>query len=324
MKRAEKRNWICFSGYVYRQLEIDAKFITDLDSIFEGKLRQSVSLDKRCQSILDKNGHKNLIEFIGDIDQIIDKNIFYLKQFTPMNDNSQNHFFLSKFISKSPLDEKERNYLRKCFIIGMYRIDRTIIPIESYELLKASIQIVIDAFRGANVFVLPKGELEHHLPSFVGDIYNVTEDSKKKAFEYEREFLLSKSSYKKTDIEEINKRYFDLVPILNATIPSIEIDLVRHVELRIQSWIFEIQRLYSIGEIKNTKSIYENVSLDWKNYQTFIGKIDFVSDNKKFKCKIYLKNVFDGSNYFCEFNEKIHPLECKVLPVTNLNTDNRL
>src|SRR5688572_25862801 len=51
-----------------------------------------------------------------------------------------------------------------------------------WDIIKANIRQIFEAFKKANVYILIKGELENYLPSYKGDPFNITNNTKLKTF----------------------------------------------------------------------------------------------------------------------------------------------
>jgi len=102
---------------ICKKLNVDAQFITDLDILTKGKLRQSVSEDDRCRDYLQSEGlGTNLMQVIGEAEKAISK---CLREIEPKltNTSGLNSQLQNFRVALSEVSELEKK--RYVFLVGL-------------------------------------------------------------------------------------------------------------------------------------------------------------------------------------------------------------
>jgi hypothetical protein len=291
-----------------KRLGIDAQFISDLDAVFSGKLRQSISEDERSKSYLRKEGHKDLMSTIGGVettvDQCFDELVPHLSA-VPSDGSALAQ--LQQSLAK--LNEGEsRAERRHAFVIAVTLIRNQIgslIPrnADKLALIEGSMDKIIEACRECSVYLLPRGTLENHLPSYSGNPYVVADVDKPKVFEKERDFLVS------ADPIEIDARYGELIPILDSASCSTRLDMELQLSVAIGDWMHKVQTGYRYRQVRNSESLKSDVSIEWTAYSRIFELLEFSSTMRGFTCRIRLKHLVDPSEREISFNDKNVPAD---------------
>lgn len=292
-------------------LEIDARFITDLDTIFRGKLRQSVSNDEQCKNYLQTEGlGVDLMSQIGEVEHMIGECLkeleLKLDSMVPINSNL-------KLFHESLKSSKETHIKRCIFVIGLKNIRQEIetnIPnqVGKLTLIEGKLQKISEGFKKCGVFVLPNGELENYLPNSIGNPYLIKDENKTKIFEQERDFILKNDS----NIGQINLRYADLITILDEASSSNTVNLDSHLSYIISDWIHKVQLAFNRGEISDIQSLETNAIIDWATHSRIFELLEFNSDSSVFNCKIKLKQLVDSKEREIVFNDEIVAAKYKL------------
>lgn len=287
-----------------KKLNIDAQFITDLDILFQGRLKQSVSKDQRCREYLQTEGLEiDLMKAIGGLEKSIDDCVSELDNElatrSPSNDLMR-HFVNS--LSKT----RELHKKRCVFLVGLCNIGEQLKVLisdnkEKLSLIEGKLQKIMHAFRFSGVHSLRRGQLENYLPEYKGNPYLVSDEAKPDAFEKERDFILSED----TTESMICERYTELVTILDQATRSKQIDIRKHLNEYISRFIFEVQLAYNRGEIINESSLKRNTLIDWGAYSRLFDLIQFSSDPAGFNCRIKLKGFIDPTQSEIVFDNRI-------------------
>ena len=291
------------------QLKINAQFITDLDALFNGNLRQSVSKDERCKTFLQQEGiDTELMNHVGQIEHSIDECIMAIKD-AKIDPTFTKLILLKEEITKSAEDKK----LRYAFLIGLYFLNdeiKNLIPSKKDKIafIEGSMLKIIEAFKTCNVYLLRKGELENYLPSYDDNPYSISDDSKNKVFNEERDIILNIETTEKQVVE----RYSELIKILDEAINSVSVNMDLHIGYEIGEWIHKVQSAFVRGLIKNKENLTENSSIELTKYSKMFELIDFVPDVDGFSCKIKLKISVDPNERMIEFNDKTVPANYKL------------
>jgi len=167
---------------ICKKLNMDAQFITDLDILTKGKLRQSVSEDNRCRDYLQNEGlGTNLMHVIGEAEKAITD---CLNELEPkLIEHSELNSTLQIFRDALKVDELENK--RYVFLVGLKYIReqiRSLIESEAEKLrfIEGRLQKIIQAFKRSGVYVLSNGELENYLLEYKGSPYIISDALRRK------------------------------------------------------------------------------------------------------------------------------------------------
>lgn len=285
-----------------KKLDISAKFITDLDVLFQGNLRQSVSKDDRCKGYLQSNGlGSDSMVTIGHAEQEISNCLTALAPTdTTKLDASCKQFFEALL---GTTDVSKRRYI---FLIGLKLIrddlEKLIQKSETIKLIEGIIQKSIKAFEQCAVYVLPNGELENYLAYLTGNPYQISEKAKNDGFEKERDYIIGSDNC--NDIEE---RYRELIVILDKASKSKDVNFDEHLNYAIGEWIHKVQSAFIRGELKDKASIETNMRVEWKLYSRLFELLDFVPNSDDFICGIKLRPIVDLKERVAAFDRKSVP-----------------
>ena len=113
------------------------------------------------------------------------------------------------------------------------------------NLINGRLNQIIEGFRLANVYILPKGQLENYLK--VENHYEISDRTKNILSHEERNYLLQNSL-----TEELRDRYDSLLDILDSVTGVIETDFRPTLEKRLIDFIFAIQKAVRSIELKTS------------------------------------------------------------------------
>lgn len=277
---------------ICKKLNVDAQFITDLDILTKGKLRQSVSEDDRCRDYLQSEGlGTNLIQVIGEAERAIS---VCLSEIEPkLTDTSELNPLLQNFRNVfSKVSELEKK--RYVFLVGLKYLGEQIKNLvssstEKLSYIEGRLQKIIQAFKRSGVYVLSNGELENYLPEYKGNPYIISDDAKAKTFEQERDFILGNNLTK----EDICSRYGELINILDEAISPKEIDMDLYLTYAIRDWIYKVQSAHNREEVKDEDSLKRNAMIDWQTHSRIFDLLEFSLNRDGFTCRIRLKPLLD-------------------------------
>ncbi|EEM14154.1 MULTISPECIES: ATP-dependent nuclease [Bacillus] len=290
-----------------KKLNLDSRAIVDYDVIFDGKLKQTASQDPQVINYLSNEGiGQDLMQVIGTLlntidpltDSLLELDLDLLDQYPELKQ------LIEKISNVTSVEAK-----RRATLLGVLRnelIIRDLVPhkIQNINLIIGKTRKIIDAFKKANIFVLPKGELENYLPSYEGNPYNISDNEKSRLLECEREFLLSATLDEDTFIE----RYGELITIIDEACETISIDLGPLINAALGDFIHHIQKEFKLKRIMDVESIKTNNMLSWQLYSRVISNITFTrSDDTSFVCRIQLNENIDSSQTLYSFTETTVP-----------------
>ncbi len=288
-----------------KKFKIDARFIADLDVLFEGKLLRLIPNEELFKEFLSKNG-TNVKELIGglwkSLDDIKDE---FIKITTTDVDLLNIINWLNNYNKNKP---KELQRQRYSLLLGLNKFKDNIkksLSIKEMEIETAlgKFEKLILGFKETNIFILRKGPIENY---YVNSPINYLKrnGNKDKYFEVEYEYLLN--CYNKNELEN---KFKDLIDILKDALPLIEINLKKHLRGTILEWFQKLQRLVNKGEIKSESELKNHSSLKYSIYNQLFDLIDFnFNGDRKFNCKIKVKQkIISDDNDEPEFNDTTVP-----------------
>lgn len=286
-----------------KKLNVDAQFVTDLDILTKGKLRQSVSEDNRCREYLQNEGvGANLMQVIGETESAISDCLSELEpKLTERSELTPTLQIFRDALKESDLEKK-----RYVFLVGLKYIRDQIKSLiesnaEKLSFIEGRLQKIIQAFKRSGVYVLSKGELENYLPEYKGSPYIILDDAKAKTFEQERDLILGSDLTE----EEICARYGELIGILDEATSPKEIDMDLFLTYAIRDWIYKVQSAYNRGEVKDTDSLKRNAMVDWQTHSRIFDLLEFSQNRDGFTCRIRLKPLLDPKERQFVFDNRV-------------------
>ena len=288
-----------------KKLKLSCRIIADLDAFFKGKLREVVQAEEKCNKyVQDKGLGTDLSLAIGEIDRKLKEiaDDLILKSTTDVEVN-QLIAFLTPIISIA--DKKTDVVCAVMMSLQKYR-DNIFAVVSAGQQTNINyvlprFQNILKAFETANIFIFPKGELEHYYKQTAVDYLNIT--SKDTLFHTERDYILDC-----TVIAELETKYIELIPILKSSIPLIKVDLSKHLKFQVVEWIQTVQRAIAKGDVSDEVSLQSNAKVDYKLFSQIIELVDLkIENDKRFNCKIKVSKSLTAVEKEIEFNEKTIP-----------------
>jgi len=289
-----------------RKLKIEGRIIGDLDAFFKGKLREVGPSDANCNKYVQDNGlGTDLSNLIGELDRKLKEVADHLVTKTT-TDADINHIinFLKPIISISD----KRGSVVTSMLIALKKFKDKIYNVVDIS-HQGNINYIIprfysllEAFKAANIFIIPDGEIEHYYTQTKIDYLNFTDTDKNISFHAERDYILSASS------ADLESNYADLLTLLKSSVPQIKVDLSKHLKYQIVEWIQTVQRAISKGDVTEIEALKANAKIDYKLFNQIIEILDLqVQDDRKFTCKIRINKSLSTINKEVDFNEKTIP-----------------
>jgi hypothetical protein len=295
---------------ISKKLNIDAQFVCDLDTLLRGKLRQSVSQDDRCKNFVQQEGlGTDLMTTLGELERKIDDCLKDVEpalskpgELTPSMESFKSALYRANGLS----DEKDKTSSKRyAFMLALRQIGDDIHvvaanKIETVKFVEGRLLKIIEAFKSCGVYLLPKGELENHLPSYTGTPYQIPDSSKAEVFEREQEFLFSSDLTE----EQICSRYDELASILDETCRSYTVNMNAYLSYAIGDWIHRVQSAFVRREVFDQDSLFKSAALEWQSHSRIFDLVEFSRNPGGFTCRIKLKPLVDPSEREVGFNNE--------------------
>lgn len=170
---------------------------------------------------------------------------------------------------------------------------------EEVRSIKGRLKKIIAGFAEAGVHILPKGELENHLPSFTGNHFHVADTEKLHVFEQERDYLLREESARPA----IEARYASLLPILDAVSKPLSVNMDTAVAHVIGDWVHKVQSAVRRGEVTDEGTLRQSAAVAWGSHSRILDLIAFELTQGGFNCRIRLRQLIDPREREIAFNQ---------------------
>ena len=299
-----------------RTLGINAKAIVDLDALFEGKIRQTVSAFPTSSQYLAEHSLKDLMATIGELQNLTSEIADALIKINPAAlDNPSLEFVDFLSIMKSVSGDNTLKARRRLTLLALQRMpDEVSKHIDSTYNIKLTrarslATNIIDCFEASNVFILSKGEIENYYTTYTENQYSIS-DNKKTDY-----FLTEYDAINSLPQEQLVAQYPDLITLLDKLCPVTTIDTNRMVSLKLSDWIHVVQSLFRANNIITLEAIEVHPKAQWNKYKRVIDIVEFSSNAKEntFICKFKLKpQLAKNSTEVYEFTQSTVPSQFSV------------
>ncbi len=291
-----------------KKLKLSSRIIADLDALFRGKLREVGQQEEACNNFVqDKGLGTDISLLIGELERKLKEIADDLIQKTSTDADILK---LITYLKSIPADADQRHRMIISIALAIQNFKSKILANASasqqttINFVTPRLQILIEAFQQADIFILPKGELEHYYSQTSVDYLNVS--NKDVLFHTERDFILTC-----TDKSILETSYSELIPVLKNSVPLIKVDLSKHLKYNIVEWIQSVQVAISKGEVTDTTTLKSNAKVDYNLFSQIIEVAEDlqVQSDKRFKCKIKISSSLTDADIHIEFDEKTIPHE---------------
>lgn len=283
-----------------------AKYIYDLDSIFNRALRSNADTDEKIKTFLAKIGAGAEFQaYCGELEKLLTKSIITIKDAVSTDSKIiELNEYLTKVLQAD--DKKERlKKARLALLIHLDKYRETIVSVLT-ELkvleIEGKLNNIIGALKAQDVFLLKGGALEHYLPSYTGNIYEISDNIKRQTIEKEIEELFSSIT-----IEQLDLRYgylFDIVKLLPA---EPKVDYLKPIKNHLGSLIYKIQSGIQSGAIKSIESIQNYIGTEWESYKRVLEidtQTSVINSKTSFTCNIKILNKWGLGELKLVINER--------------------
>ena len=231
----------------------EAYFVYDLDSLFTGRLSRCIGDDESVQSLLaDAGVGDDFVDYIGALYSRLTPLIDVLLSLTLSSNLETLQDFLRNFGNNrkdwNP-DQLARARVAVMTATNCYRDD--VLSAISKTDLEGIIQDIegrwnqiLATLRERNIHVLPGGALERYLPSFEGDLYKPTPETKSQAIEAELKKLLGFWNCPDESRESLlQDRYGDLYSVIKRLPSKSDVDTDTILRRHLSDYIHELQKV---------------------------------------------------------------------------------
>lgn len=241
---------------------------------------------------------------IGEMERHI--NICVNEIETKFNSTSVTDQNLKQFLKA--LENEDNEQKRYIFSLGVRHMSskiKKLIPdhIGKIKFVEGRMSKLIRAFEEGDIYLLPRGELENHLPSYTESPYKITDKSKQAVFRTERDLLLGDGLAD----EHVRSRYGQLANALDKASRSTLVDMDKYLNYTISDWIHKVQSAVGRGGIKDVESLKNSALVEWSVYSRIMNEPQFLLTDRGFSCTAQLKPIVDKAEREIIFDDETVP-----------------
>lgn len=265
-----------------------AKYIYDLDSIFTRALRTNAETDDKIKIFLAKIGAGAEFQiYCGELEKLLTKIIATLKDVVSEN---QKIIELQDYLKKVLESEDKKERLKKARLALLIHLDKyrqTIVDvlteIKVLE-IEGKLNNILGALKAQDVFLLKGGALEHYLPTYTGNIYEINDSIKRQTIEKETEVLFNSLT-----IDELDLRYGYLFEVIKQLPAEPKVDYLKPIQNHLGSLIYKIQSGIHSEAIKSIDSIESYLGNEWESYKRVLvidKDTSMINNKNSFTCNL--------------------------------------
>ena len=218
----------------------EAYFFYDLDSLFLGNLRQCVNEEYKISELGAALGlGDNFARYCGELDKVLTKVIEKIRN-CESDELSELREYLNGLLKNGKNDAQKLGKARVAVLVKLNQCEdaiRQVLSGQHTTNIKGRLDQITIMLRTLRIILLPGGALEHYLPSFNGNKFDLREIPKRNAVHEELELLASDSN---VNLEE---RYGDLFRSISYLPAKPEVDTDVFIEKYLSIYIFKTQTL---------------------------------------------------------------------------------
>ena len=291
-----------------KALQINCRIIADLDAVFRGKLREVVCEDERSKTYVQEQGiGANLSGEIGDLETHLTSIANYI---SAQELHIPHLIELKEKIDSFPVEKEHSKRVTILLAISRHEADiRATLNAENIanlNLIIGRLSQLFNAFKACDTFIFPKGEIVHYYTQSEVNYLSIT--NKDTYFHTERDFLLQLETK-----EDILNNYPELTEIIKEAVPSIEIEILKHLKFEIFEWIHKVQTGIAKGEIDNENDLKRNAKINYSLYNQILELQELIiEENRTFECRIIIKETISAEQPVVNFNQLTNAHNFKI------------
>ena len=288
-------------------MEKRAHFVYDLDALFAGQLRRSMKDDSSLGGLLAEAGlGPDFVQYCGQLDRLLAKAADMIIGAMPSGKTAKLFEYLQEEKGEDGWSKEPLSRARTAVVIAIDRYREEMLNHLGTTLLDDIIgrrQKVLQLLADRQVHVLPGGALEHYLPCYQGDEYNVSNTRKAQAIQEELSVLATSP-----DDESLRQRYRELFEIANLLPGVPAVDWTEHAKGPLRDYIYALQRLVSTTPTIDPSVLREKLLQDTPARSKFFSLRDFHSKaDGTFRATVVLESALLGEEMWIEIGDRTNP-----------------
>lgn len=284
-----------------RKLGLNPYLIADLDALFEGNLRETLSDMEDLREHAQEEGlDSDFQSAFGFIERHLNRFVDIVQDYNTDSESPDILEVLKEELSTLDDPSKKRYVMYR----AISREPEAFEPIVGSDELHATLgraNAIFNVLDSNGYFILKRGELEDYLrddDSFLP----MGRDRKSRVFEEARTSLLEA-----TNSEEVVDIVGDIVEVLGEISTVREVNMVKHMEEPISDWMHDVQWAIRRGEIESLEDLesHDELGIDEIGRLFEIENLDI--DSTGFSCRIRLRDHLDEDERTFEFGNEVSP-----------------
>ena len=276
-----------------QRLGKNAHFIYDLDSLFRGKLRRCIGDDESIQSFLASAGLGiDFGTYMGELDRRLTDLIDGLLAASLVGNLSALEEFLQGLGgNRAAWDKEQLGKARVAVVTAINRYRGDVVSATSEPAVKdieGRLNQILNTLEEKNIHVLPGGTIERYLPCFEGNVYDPSQDAKRRASECEAlEIQKIRDSLQGATEETLTKRYGDLYRTVRRLPSKPEVDVDAVLNRHLSDYVHELQKIAKVNPFWELDHIQKGLSSQAMSRSNIVSLREFDrTEGENFKAKI--------------------------------------
>lgn len=285
-----------------RNLGLEPRIIADLDILFKGDLRETLSeLDLVREKAQERGVGSNLLEAIGPVERRLNDFIDQIEEEEFDETAPETLRQLSDRFQSEEESAKKRYYMYRAIRSSgreiVQEIDSGQVDSDDISFVEGRVDSIMEILGDCGYYVLEEGELEDYLLDEDTTPFGVSDNRKSEVFQKARNRIHQADSS-----EEVSEAIGDLESVLRRVTASKEVNLVKYLEQTISKWAHEVQWVVRRGEVESIDDLRDHDIVGQERYERLFSVEEFqLEEDAVFQCKIQLNSALDPEETTWEF-----------------------
>lgn len=284
-----------------QNLGLQPRFISDLDMLFRGNIRETVSDQSQVRELAQEAGlGSDISNAMGEAQRRLHSFVQSVEEIEPDEEGDD----LLRELHELLLDTEDPSRKQYLMLRALKRNDdvfESLLDQDDMRFVHGRVDAVTDILSDCGYHVLDKGELEDYLREDES-IRTLTQERKSALFKNARTELLDA-----THSSEVTDIIGGLVSILTAISPSSEANLIKYIEKPISDWMHDVQWTIREGQISSLADLQEHDNVGEDKFGRIFEIEELDIEESGFTCRIRLNESLDSEERSYEFSESDSP-----------------
>ena len=284
----------------------EAFFIFDLDAIFDPRLSKGANQNEALATRIAERAQGDFDKLKGQLQQYLGETASLLeKEQVPKVPEILCELIEYLQQNKGPNQALDKRRLAVLTVLYHYEDALSqIVPNKTLVQVKSHFRELSEHLRSVNIFILPGGALENHLPAYKGSMFKVDPSKKKQVTDDELLWLAETRSE-----SELRDRYSSLVDVALALPAKAEVDIIPVLKRELADVLHHLIKAIRDGQICEKEDVPSVLGNTWTRVSNFVQveQLDVNTDNGRpltsFNGKLRVLDKFSVGERTCAFNQ---------------------